>query len=149
MDRSDYHVNAIWKAFPLTTAYYGLDPAAMVIVDSKTAGEVNARIPPNQQASWLNLAFSQVTLDEVYYQVSARLMYELVPPSGSVLSLPPASPAYIQWNWTPPVHTIQFSVQLSDPDGSNKRPWDFPVMHRGATYDMRMGLSYECTIDKP
>lgn len=148
MERADYHVNVVWKAFPVSNNYYGLNPAKMAIVDSKTAGEVNLLIPPERQAQWRNLSLRQVDGHDVYAHVSARLMNELDPPPNTTLALPDNLPAYIQWRWTPPIHTIMFSVLLADSNGTNERPWDFHVSHRSDVYAMRMGLSYECVVDE-
>lgn len=149
MERADYHVDVSWKAFPLSNSYHALSPAKMAIVDSKTSAMVNALVPAAQQAQWRNLSLVQVDGNEIYTQVSAKLMNEFVPPQGTRLVLPPALPAYVQWRYTPPTHTIMFSMQLADPNGANERAWDFPIFHRGIVYYMRMGLAYECIIDEP
>lgn len=94
------------------------------------------------------MSLRQVDGHDVYAHVSARLMNELVPPQNTTLALPDNLPAYIQWRWTPPIHTIMFSVLLADSQGANEGPWDFPVSHRGLVHTMRMGLSYECVVDE-
>ena len=149
MERADYLVNVVWKAHPFSNNYDALNITKMAIVDSKISGEVNNLIPPAQQAAWRNISLLQVDGDEIFTQVSARLMAEFVPPLGTSLALPPTGTEYVQWRYVPPTHIIYFSMQLSDPGGANKRAWDFPVTHRGEVYQVRMGLAYECILDLP
>ncbi len=139
-----WNVNVHWQAIPESIEFHQLNETDQHELSQRFVGEIDALVPPGDQARWQNFVVTGADYGQIAAKVNAILTAEVTPPVGTELVLSANATLWVRLSGGG--HGIMHCAMLKDAGATATRNWTISASQAGVAYTARLALRYEVLV---